>query len=741
MDLPAANCRLGSWILLSLSAAASAAAIGAETTTNQPQELEEVVVTAQRRAENVQNVSVAVTALAGDQLHDKAIARLDDLQFASPALTITDAALTRSINIRGIGLASGSPQVTPGVATYVDGLAQPPIANTATFYDIGTVEVLRGPQGTFVGSSSTGGAIFINSRSPDLSETNGYAEVSGGNFRNRGVQGAINLPAGDTFAVRIAGNYRQHDSYFDDIGPFHSSAGELKDTSGRLGLLWKPSDVFQALFKSELTTHDTGGYAYQPIPTTQYAPLTSPGIRTLTYDDPTRNHERAEQNSLELRYTLAGGVIVRSLSGYQDKHVYNLYDSDATMQPLPRPNPDPYPRATSDQFVRERVYTQEFNVISPTDGNFDWVVGAYWQRNKIDVVITQNSDDFPTNIDIKNKKTITGYFAQVGYKLAPDLKLNVGGRYSTFDVTSGGGVVIGRGIPVPPFNTVGLQVADLSGSHNDARPTGKVALEWTPNGDNLIYGFVARGYKPGGFNTATQGFDPETVLDYEVGWKSTLLDGHLRTQIGAFWNDYNGFQIDLLNPLTGTVQTQNIANSTLRGFEAQAQARLYGWGLDMGFAYVDSKLGHATFVNTRALPPGTNLPQCAPGTSPGAPPICFDYGPYLTTATGRSMLYSPKVTLNAGVDYSIVVGKGTLRPRLNYAYIDQQYTTLLYSPITDRLPSHGLLSAQLAYSLENWMVEAYGTNLADKVYVSGQSGNNQFFGAPREYGVRVSVKF
>jgi len=396
---------------------------------------------------------------------------------------------------------------------------------------------------------------------------------------------------------------------------------------------------------------------------------------------------------------------------------------------------------TSDQFVRERVFTEELNLISPTDGRLDWVVGAYWQRNKIDVVITQRSDGFPTNIDIKNKKTITGYFAQVGYHLTRQLKLNVGGRYSTFDASCGGGVVIGRGLPFPPFNGTGLQVADLSGSHEDARPTGKVALEWTPDDRNLLYAFIARGYKPGGFNTATQGFDPETVLDYEIGWKATLLGGNLRTQVGAFWNDYTDFQLDLLNPLTGTVQTQNIADATIRGVEAQAQARLGGWGFDVGAAYVDSELGRVQFVNTRALPPGTNLPQCAPGVSPGAPPTCFDYGPYLTSATGRSVLYSPKFTFNAGLDYTFAVGRGTLRPRINYAYIDAQFTNLLFNPITDRLPSHGLLSAQLTYSLDDWNIEAYSTNLADKEYLSGQFGNNEFYGAPREYGVRASLRF
>jgi iron complex outermembrane receptor protein len=732
-------CNVGALIVgsvgLAVPFAAAAAAEGEEATTA----LEEVVVTAQRREESAQSVAIAITALNGDELNDKAVTRLDDLQFASPALTITDAGLTRSVNIRGIGLASGSPAVTPGIATYVDGAFQPPIATGTSFYDIATVEVLRGPQGTFVGSSSTGGAIFINSRSPELSQSDGYAELTAGNFSSWGAQGAINVPLGEMFAARFAGNHRTRDSYYSDVGSFHSRAGELDETSGRLGLLWKPAEAFQALLKAEVTSRETGGYAYRPIPTTQYAPLRSADIRTLTYDDRTENDERASQTSLELRYVLASGVLLRSLSGFQDKRINNLYDFDATIQPSPPPNP--YPRVIQDQFVRERVWTQEVNVISPTEGVFDWIVGAYYQRNRIDVVIEQPSDGFNTDIDIHNRKTGTGYFAQVGYKLTPALKLNVGGRYSTFDGSQVGSVIIGRGVPVPPFNNVGLQVANLAGTHDDGRATGKVALEWTPREDHLLYAFVARGYKPGGFNSATSEFDPETVLDYELGWKATWFEGRLRTQIGGFWNDYSDFQLDLLNPESGQVQTQNVADATVKGIEAQAQGRLGGWGFDFGVAYVDSELSALQFVNQRALPPGTNLPQCAPGVPPGTPATCFDYSPYLATATGRTMLYSPEITYNAGLDYTFPIGEATLRPRLNYGYIGTQYTNLLYSPVTDRLPSRGILSAQLTYSRDAWTVEAYGTNLADKEYVSGQFVNNEFYGAPREYGLRASMQF
>jgi iron complex outermembrane recepter protein len=730
-------CRLQALALISAGGFAPASATAAEPEIDQTV-LEEVVVTALRRTESAQDVAVAVTVINGDQLKDKGVTNLDDLQFASPALTISDAALTRSVNIRGIGLASGSPSVTPGVATYVDGIFQPPITTSTAYYDIGSIEVLRGPQGTFVGSSSTGGAIFINSNNPSLDDTTGRVEVSAGNFNSWSAQGVLNLPLGETFAMRFAGNHRSRDTFYRDLGPNDSDAGMIEETSGRIGMLWKPG-AFQLLLKAELNDRSTGGYAYRPIPGTVYAPLRSDDIRTLTYDDPENNDERSVQASLELRYEMQSGVVLRSISGYQDKRVNNLYDFDATIQPAPPPGP--FPRVTEDQFVGERVWTQELNVISPTEGTFDWIVGAYYQRNRIDVDIEQPSDGFMTDVNIHNSKEGTGVFAQLGYKFNPELKLTVGARYSNFDATQTGSVIIGRGLPFPPFNGTGLQVADLAGAHKDGRPTGKIALDWTPSDDHLVYAFIARGYKPGGFNSITSEFDPETVLDYEVGWKATLLDGHLRTQLGAFWYDYQDFQLDQLNPESGQVQPDNVADATVRGIEAQMQGILGNWGFDVGAAWVDSELAEVSFINQRALPPGTNLPQCAPGQAPGIPPNCFDYTPFYASATGERMLYSPEFTYNAGVDYTFNVSGGTLRPRLNYAYIGTQYTNLLYSPISDRLEARGLLSAQLTYERESWMLEAYGTNLNDKEYVAGQFASNELYGAPCQYGLRFSVGF
>ena len=696
--------------------------------------LEEIVITAQRRTENLQKVPIAVTALTGDQLDSKAVVRLSDLQFASPSLSITDAGLTQNINIRGIGLASGSPAVANGVAEYVDGLFQPPIVTTNTFYDISNIEVLRGPQGTLVGSNSTGGAIFITTHNPVLNEVSGYGEAGYGNYNTTTFQGAINVPLTDTLAIRAAGDYSRHDSYYNSFGPVHTDAGELDEKSGRLGVLWKPGD-FQLLAKVEYTDRNTGGYPYRAIPTTQYAPFSPAGDFNLSFDSPEENHERGLITGLELRDELPDGITLRSMTGYQDKNIHNLYDIDATSENTPA-----NPQVTEDQYVREREWTEELNVLSPTDGVYNWIVGAYLQKNKIDVNILDETEGFPTRITQPENKTTTGYFGQINYHITPQFELQVGARYSTFKVDGVGSVVIGEGLPTFPAG--GVEVANLSGSHQDDRPTGKVALNYTLNDDNLIYVFAARGYKPGGFNTATSDFGPETVMDYEAGWKSTLFDGHVRTQLGGFFNDYNGFQYGITDLTTGQQAQENLARATIKGVEGQAQAQFGGLGVDGGFAYVDSRLGTITLVNTRLLPPGQLGPQCGAVPTAG----CFNYAPYEQTNAGGPNLYSPKWTVNAGVEYKVPLANDiSLTPRLNYSYVGSQYDNLLYSPVTDYLHARGLISALATLQLPSqWWVEAYGNNLANKIYVSGatnQSGNNEFFGAPRTFGVRVGKKF
>ena len=726
-------------VLLTILAMPGAAFAQGETTQSDSGEVDglaPIVVTAQRRAENLQDVPIAATAFSGDDLQKHAVERIDDLQFVAPSLTVTDAGLTQSVNIRGIGIASGSPAVANGVATYINGIFQPPVLTTSSFYDIQSLEVLRGPQGTLVGSNSTGGAMLITTRAPSLSGVNGYAQASYGNYDNLALQGGVNLPISSTLAVRAAGTVQNRDSYYRDAGPLKNKAGSLEEYAGRLSLLWEPSSDFRALGHVEWIDKNTGGYAYQPMIGTAFSGDRTADIRELHYNSPTLNYERAFMSDMELRYTTPGGVVLRSISGYTFKRINNLYDSDASTLAT----------QTLDQYTYERQYSQEFNIISPTEGAFNWILGAYYQRNKIgvDIEVRAGGPTDPTDVFQTQDKTTWGLFAHTAYKFSSALELQVGARYSGFKADGGGSVTIGNGSPF--FPPGGLVVANLAGSHSDGRMTGKVALNWTPNDDNLVYLFAARGYKPGGANSATSQFGPETVWDYEIGWKSSFLSNHARTQLGAFYMSYKDFQFDALDRSSGQSGVTNISNATIKGLEGQVQLEWQGFGLDGGFAYVDSKVDPATIVNSRALAlarpelNGQYGPQCGAGV-PSNPPTCFDYTPYMTVAGGGSNLFSPKWTYNFGVEYVARFGDGfKLRPRLNYGYVGPSWTNLFYSRATDYLMGRGLLSAQVTLSKDNWSIEAYGSNLADKVYVSG-GGTNQFYGAPREYGVRASVNF
>jgi iron complex outermembrane receptor protein len=704
------------------------AASGAQT-----EGLGEIVVTAQRRTERLQDVPVAATALSADALAENAVTSLADLQSATPALSVSNSGFIQSVNIRGIGLASDSPNVTAGVATYVDGLFQPPIVQANSFYDLASVEVLRGPQGTLVGSNSTGGAIFINSRNPDLNTgVGGYGELAYGSYNNIGAEGALNLPISSTLGVRVAGFYRGRDSYYDDVGPFDNDAGKLVEKGGRVTVMWQPGS-FSAIAKVHINERDSGGYPYRPIPGTPFAPYRVGDQWTLSFDEIVGNRDLAFMASLELRQELSGGTVIRSVSGYQNKRIKNLYDVDGSQAPLAAGGD-----TSQDYFAGERQYSQEVNIISPTDGAFDWILGGYFQRNDITVRIFESQGGFPTDITPINQRTTTGVFAQGNLEVSPGLELQLGGRYSTYKATGTGDVRIGRGIP--GFPPTGLPVADLSGSHRDSRFTGKAAINWKLDGDNLLYALAARGYKPGGFNSATSEFDPEEVTSFEIGWKSSFANNRIRTQINGFYNSYNGFQFSVVEPSTGFSGVENISSVKIKGFEAQLQGQLGGFGIDAGIAYVDSKLASVTFVNTRNLPSGTLGPQCPTG-APSSPPSCFDYRPFIQTTGNGPNLYAPEWTYNIGVDYKFDLGGATLTPRVNYAYVGSQFTYLGYSPVSDLIEARGLLSALLTLDIGRLTLTAYGTNLANKRYVSGQFGSNEFYGAPREVGIRARISF
>lgn len=695
-------------------------------------ELEIITVKSDLRVKRVQDIPNSMTALSADKLDAKAVTRMDDLQFASPGLTVTDGGLVQSVNIRGIGLASGDPDVTNGVGTYIDGLFQPPIVGTLNFYDVEYVQVLRGPQGTFAGANSTGGAILIDSKRPEIGgDYSGYAKLSAGNYAYKGAEAALNLPLTDTFAARVAVNYKNRDSYYDSVGTEQTEAGSQDEKAARIGLQWTPLDNLSFYLKYETAEKETGGYATRPVEGTAYSAGRTDDIRKLSYNSPTANKDQSDTLLLDIKYVLDNGITFKWLSGDQEKEIDNLYDVDGTT----------IAADTRHQSVKEDQISHEFNIISPDSDGFEWVVGAYYQKNEVTVDI--ENGPFLVEIDLQNEKTIKGLFGQIGFQLTDDLKLEAGLRKVTFDagIAPGSGVVIGRG--VPGFPPTGIPVAVIDGDYNDDDMVGKVSLNYSLSDDSNVYAYVAKGYKPGGINSSTSTFEPEKVLAYEAGWKGAMLDRNVNASVSAFYNSYDNFQNNNIDITTGGSDVYNIAEATIKGIEFAVDAHIGNLSIDASYSYINSDLKPtAPIVNSRELGSAPNVPQCAAGQA-SETGVCFDYTPFIVNSNGGPNLYSPKSSYTFGAEYPIELSNGAiLTPRLNYGWIGEQWTTLLYDENTDLLKSRGLLSAMLTLDLDSWKVQLYGRNILDKEYVSGQTGDNQeFYGAPRVFGVDVSYQF
>jgi iron complex outermembrane receptor protein len=705
---------------------------------------QDIVVTAERRVSSLQTTAVSMSAISGASLDKQAVRDQADLQNIVPSLSVAQQGFTANVNIRGIGLNLQSATVVSGVALYRDGLFSPGSTLTSMpYYDISSIQVLRGPQGTFVGQNSTGGAILVSSNDPTFDGVGGNIEGQVGNYADARLRGAINLPISDVLSARAAFSHETRDSFYKNNGSDLVHPGNLDENAARLGLLWKPSEAFSALIKVEYYNSKGDGYAYTPIPGTQYAPYAPTDPFTLDYDrQDTRNNQEAFRVGLELKYMFGNGITLRSMSGYQRSRMELMFDEDATRAPTPD---IPLPGTFQPEIVRERIVTQEFNLVSPDTGRFKWVLGGTYVNRDAGAILTPTNiapdGTFISSLEINSTNPNEGFglFGQGTFEIAPSFEIQAGLRWSHDKIDSTGGLTI---IPSPPGAPSPFFIPTIT-SAADSIFSGKIGLNWKVSDAHFIYAFGAKGYKSGGPNLGSPiGFKPEIVWDYELGWKAKFFDNHLHTQINGFYMTYENFQVSAFDPETAnTGQTNLASNSKIYGVEAQADARFGRLTLSGNFSYVHSRLGSASLIDTRVLPAGTtNQRQCQPGQTP---PGCFDYSGSYIEVSGTRNPYSPEITANVGVEYEIPIGKGALSPRVDFTYIGAQYASVFANPIYDHLGERHLLNTQIAYRQGDWLVAVYGTNLTNEVYSTGvqPTGANRYLGAPRQVGIRVSRNF
>ena len=688
-----------------------------DETKQEVKQVETVVVTAERRSRPLQTAPISATVLGGEELANKGIVVVDQLMFVTPSATVNNFGQGIDFNIRGIGKAEHNSQTTTGVVTYRDGGATFPGYFTGEpYYDISTVEILRGPQGTFSGQNATGGAVFVTSNDPVIrGGHSGYVQGQVGNYGDFGLQGALNVPLGETVAARVAFNTENHNSFWTIGGPYTGSDARLRAQSARIGVLWKPTAPLSVLFKTDYSHLDFGAYPADPV--------NSPNdLFKVTANAPLKAVDELVRSVLTVDYRFANGVDFRSISGYQKGNTQYAADLDGTSAG----------NSTFRDSVDEKIYSQEFNLISPNNGMVKWVLGAYWQKDTLTFPPKQFVVGVPPGnpateyvLDGTNPKKTSAAFGQLSIDATNRLQFELGGRY-TRSTTANDVNVVQYGLPLKQ-----IQSAEYTNF------SGKAALNFKMDDRQFLYAFAASGFRPGGLNVPVglgipPPFDAEKVTSYELGWKSIWLNGGLRTQLTAFYNDYKNFQVIVGYPNFPTFGFElNVPGTTkISGFEAQVQGTFDNWKFDAGLGVMHSSLGRFFAVDPRV---GSTVP-CDPSTGP-ASASCH-------ALEGTDQTYAPDLTFNIGVEREFRMGDNTITPRINYAHVSEQWATLFQNAaLGDRIGSRNIANAQIAWQHKSYVVTLYGTNLTNQHYVAAINSGLRFAGAPRQFGLRFAMSF
>jgi len=671
----------------------------------------ELVITSERRVQNLQSVPISATVLNAEQLAQQGVNRVTDLGQIAPSITVNVNNRSFQINIRGIGLAASAPTSSPGVAYYFNGALIPHEQTIGgSFYDIDSVQILRGPQGTLTGQNSTAGAIYITTPKPQLGKFTGYIDQTIGDYDWRRTVAAVNLPLGEMFALRLSGVIDRRDSFTDNIGPSGRNPGNLHYDGARADLMFKPNDKFQANLRYEYFRNATDWIAIK-----NRNDLVTPDPFTIEEDGKSALLQDGSRSELEARWDVLPGVQLRWNTNYQFALNTDWADGDRTATATigaPQNGRIAYGQTTFNTLINE------LNLISTGEGPLEWVLGAFDFVESINLLqYTYGNDRVePTRLPTRTTRTKAhnrskSVFGQATYRFSPQWQVIAGLRYSedrqAYD-------------RVAPLQPRGLSETNAT--------TGRVAINYNATQRTLLYASLSKGYKAGGVNLGVTDppILPETNVVGEVGVKTTLLDGHLRLNGDVFYSDYKNLQLLGLTapPPTGTPSFRNVPKSKSYGLELEAQGVFGPWSFNLGGAWLRAKTDSDAGLSN------------ATGIGPS----------FAVIAAGTGLPFSPRYTLNGGVQYEFRGLGGSIIPRLQYSYQSSSYASM-FRNANSFLQARGLLDARITYEREHWRLEGFVTNLTDKTYVSMQIADSsslnggRLYGAPRQIGARVTYRY
>lgn len=696
--------------------------------------IEELVVTAEKREQNLQEVPVAISAFSGERIERTGARSIVDIQFLAAGLNFgQERAGGLRTSIRGI---SSNVGVESGVATHLDGVY---LVNrfdqTGAFLDVARVEVLRGPQGTLYGRNATGGAINIITRDPTRDAEAG-AQVTVGNYSLIETQGFV---SGPIFGEKVRGRLAFKTSDLPGYGSNRYDGTRVNGAnsiSGRGKLDFDVSETLLVQASADYTRLQST-YADEVsriFPTVPLGPENR-GFSIATGYDSNRNRPNEQDitaygGRINIRWEL-GAVTLTSLTGHRRLASDGAIDIDAS------PDDNGYFKINRS---RNSELTQEFNLASNGEGPLRWIVGAYYMDNEArgyrDVPVPSLRTEIFSNL-ISYRTKAYALFGQATYEFTPALSLTAGGRYSDE-----------KNRDLETRQLLGAPMTTLRQGNGFSSFTPKVTLQWKASEDVNLYATYAKGFKSGGFNPGNNdpsSFSPEKVTNYEAGLKSLLLDRALMLNLAAFYMDYDDLQVStliIIPPGTPATRVVNAAKARIKGIEADFRARFGDHlSLDGNVSYLDAKY--------------RDFAGASDGIGPTTFPFDLPLAPRARSASGNRMVAAPKFSTNIGADYRFAdVGGWTPVLRGEYSYQSRIYYTPFENLRGVSQKPAGVVNARLEFRNEenDWSLAFWGRNLTDERIISNQLEANDGANAtglfrsttyrpPRTYGVTIGKAF
>ena len=751
--------------VLALSGAAAHAQGAAK-----PDSLGEIVVTAQKRSENIQKVPISIQAFSAKDIENLGVSSSADLGQITANVDIALPAGPGNqpiIAIRGIGLNDYDTNNAGPNGVYVDEVyLSSPASQTFQTFDLQRVEVLKGPQGTLYGRNTSGGAInFITAKPTDSFAADAHVEYS--SFNTVKVDGAVGGPIAPSFDGRIAFVKNDSDGYVDNALT-HTKENGQNNGAARAMLLWKPDDKLSVLFNIHGGYVDNRPTEYRHIgdldPTTlgnatptqcsiaatnagQCTDLFGYGTPSKFYDGAYNRRQHLKVNSLgtyvRADYT-PGSITFTSITAFEHNDKIHPEDSDASPNQLLEINFG----------VRSNTLTQEFRA-SQTEARYNWVAGLYYlhenlvQNQPIFILLGGDTvvgvpgafDGVAFQAFDTNRQITTAYaaYGQGDYSITDKLKLVLGGRLTKEDKTFRyvGSVQFQEG---GEGNFGPLQsTADSRQSQSNSAFSWRAGLNYDVTSSVLAYASVATGFKSGDFNGSflslapaeiarqLQPVSPERVTAYEVGIKGSFLDHRLIVDLAAFYNDYKGMQVfELVPPVLQGGLPVNVLDNAQKahtdGIDLQVIAKPFsGFTLSAQVGLLETKLDK--FLASKSV--------------------------FQTDYSGNQLPLSPHVSAALVADYKVPVGENAVDLQLSASYKSHQFFDISNDPYTTQ-DGYWLENARVAYQFgqDRWEVAAFVRNLSGEKYFLDEFDLTSPFGLiqgimgmPRTVGIEANFRY